>query len=217
LTTLGNITDTGVTSCSNGITTNSSGTFTCNGTAFGVNYFSNSSATTTLSTGTKLAATLGVFGSVQATSTTATSTFAGPVSVGSSTPIGEFVVSKVSTPTTTPFFTVASTTGATSTNIFQIDGNGHIVINAGNAPTISCSPSGGSVVGDDVHGTITTGTLSTSCTVTFARPYTSTPYFVGLTTNSGTVTAGATSLSTTAFTVGLSVGLTGKVYYLLAQ
>jgi hypothetical protein len=45
----------------------------------GTNYFSNSGATTTLTTGTNLAAALGVFGSVQATST-ATSTFTGGIS-----------------------------------------------------------------------------------------------------------------------------------------
>lgn len=51
----------------------------------GTNFFSNSGATTTLTTGTVLTATLGTFGSLQATSTAATSTFAGPAVFGSTT------------------------------------------------------------------------------------------------------------------------------------
>jgi uncharacterized protein (TIGR02145 family) len=57
---------------------NANGSIISTTTPSGTNYFSNSSATTTLTTGTNLAATLGVFGSVQATST-ATSTFAGGI------------------------------------------------------------------------------------------------------------------------------------------
>jgi hypothetical protein len=60
----------------------------CLSASGGTNYFSNSGSTTTLSTGTNLAATLGVFGSIQATSTTATSTLAGGLIVNGNVGIG---------------------------------------------------------------------------------------------------------------------------------
>ena len=50
-------------------------------TSGGTNFFSNSGASTTLTTGTNLISTLGVFGTIQATSTTGTSTFAGAVNM----------------------------------------------------------------------------------------------------------------------------------------
>ncbi len=77
---------------------------------FGTNYFSNSGATTT-NNFANLASTLGVFGTIQATSTTGTSTFAGAsiftgnVGIGTTSPMGGFAFQgfNASTSATTNF------------------------------------------------------------------------------------------------------------------
>ena len=98
--------------------------------AGGVNYFTNSSATTSLTTGSILTALTGTFGTINATSTTGTSTFAnaatfgGNVGIGSSTPNSLLSIQGTSG-STTPLFTVASSTGSTT---FTVLANGNVGI-----------------------------------------------------------------------------------------
>lgn len=117
--------------------------------------------------------------------------------------------------TTGPAFTVIATTSTPSlpVNLFSIDQYGHLMASSTpNTPTVSCSPSGGtlSANSNDTTGSITTGTLSVSCSLTFSRTYSQTPLvFV---TQSGTASIfGVSSRSTTAFTVTLGTAATGDV------
>ena len=64
-----------------------------------MNYFTNSSATTSLTTGSILTAGTGTFGTVNATSTTGTSTFSGSVGIGTTTPASIFDVEGGGNPT----------------------------------------------------------------------------------------------------------------------
>lgn len=117
--------------------------------------------------------------------------------------------------TTGPIFSVNATTStpALPVNLFTVDQYGHLMASSTpNTPTVSCSPSGGTLAANsnDTTGAITTGTLSTSCAVTFSRAYSQTPLvFV---TQSGTASIfGVSSRSTTAFTVTLGTAATGDV------
>lgn len=126
---------------------------------------------------------------------------------GTSTPYAG--LSEVSNSTTLPVTAMATTTGK---NVFKIDAKGNIY-SGGDTPTVTCSPSGGSVAGGNNGGAITTGTLSTSCTLTFADGgFLSGGTMWCTASNSGTVTTNVTSLSNTTVTMGMSA-LTGTVYY----
>lgn len=120
--------------------------------------------------------------------------------------------------TTGSVFTVAATTttnaqlnAGTPIKLFDVDQYGHLMASStGPAqPTVTCSPSGGtlSATSNDVAGTITGGTLSTSCTLTFARAYAITPVVQSTGSN---IFSGVTAQSTTAFTVSM-VATTGDV------
>lgn len=115
--------------------------------------------------------------------------------------------------TTGSIFTVAATTSPSvfkPIKLFDVDQYGHLTASSTRAtPTVSCAPSGGtlSANSNDVTGTITGGTLSTSCTVTFASAYASTPT---VQTTGSNIFTGVTAQSTTAFTASM-VATTGDV------
>lgn len=81
-------------------------------------------------------------------------------------------------------------------------------------PTPSVTGGTSSVSGNDNNGTITvTGTLLTSVTLNFAKPWLSAPDCVIADSSTG-LTAAITSISSSQMTVGFSVGLnSGAVYY----
>jgi len=116
-------------------------------TSLGVNYFSNSGATTTLSTGTNLVAGLFAAPYFVATSSTATSTFnggalfalgGGMVGIGTTSPTALLTVQgSLVTPYTSSLFAVASSSNATSSVIFNITGNGDVNINPAGVPTFA--------------------------------------------------------------------------------
>lgn len=166
---------------------------------------------------------------------TATSTLnfstAGNIGIGTTSPYaklsiagnGLVVTDQYNTPnfilntasTTGPIFSVQATTSPFST-LFSEDQYGHLTASStGATPTISCAPSGGTIgVGsNDASGDFTTGTLSTSCTLTFAHAYSTTPeVLVG-----GGLTSGLTR-STTAVTFTLSAAVTGDtISYLIVM
>lgn len=123
--------------------------------------------------------------------------------------------------TTGSIFTVAATTSPSifsPIKLFDVDQYGHLMASStGPAqPTVTCTPSGGtlSATSNDVTGTITGGTLSTSCTLTFARAYATTPT---VQTTGSNIFSGVTAQSTTAFTVSM-VATTGDVInYVVVQ
>ena len=96
----------------------------------GTNYFSNSGATTTLSTGNILAASIGTFGIINATSTTGTSTFMGMVGIGTTSPLANLTVqANLANSATSTLFVVASSSGTlASSTLFAVTGNGSIGI-----------------------------------------------------------------------------------------
>lgn len=123
--------------------------------------------------------------------------------------------------TTGSIFTVAATTSPnlaqSAIKLFDVDQYGHLTASSTGpaAPTVSCTPSGGTLGANsnDVTGDFTTGTLSTACTLTFARAYAVTPeVMVG-----GGLTSGLTR-STTAVTFTLSAAVTGDdISYFIIQ
>lgn len=164
-------------------------------------------------------------GNLLATSTTATSTFAGDIVQGSGSSV--FTVDytgNVGVGTSTPFanlsiqsnlatgdaFVIATSTGK---SIGGYDNDGHR-FTAGPAPVISsCGTGTGTVVGDDQSGTITTATAATACTMTFAKAYRTAP-MCNVTDDSLVGFADISSISTTATTFGISSALTGgHLYY----
>lgn len=122
--------------------------------------------------------------------------------------------------TTGSIFTVAATTSPSVFNpikLFDVDQYGHLTASStGATPTVVCTPSGGtlSANSNDVTGTITGGTLSTACTLTFAHAYATTPT---VQTTGSNIFTGATAQSTTAFTASM-VATTGDVInYIVVQ
>lgn len=165
-----------------------------------------------------------------ATSTTATSTFAGDVTVGSgSVSFICIYAGNCGFGTTTPYATlsvqalnsitdivaIATSTGAP---VAGYDSDGH-PFTSGPAPTVSsCGTGSPTIVGDDRGGTITTGTAATACTLTFSKAWQKTPYPQGISDNSATIVPSISSISTTAVTFGLGAGLSGgQVYYSFNQ
>jgi peptidoglycan hydrolase-like protein with peptidoglycan-binding domain len=92
------------------------------------------------------------------------------------------------------------------------------VVTTGSAPTISTCGTSPSVVGNNMAGTVTIGSgIVTACTVTFASSFSATPTCV-VTTSSGSISVGVTSLSSSAFTAGFSATLgSGKLYYICIE
>lgn len=76
----------------------------------------------------------------------------------------------------------------------------------------SCGTGSPTVAGTDAAGTITTGTGATGCTMAFAATWVITPHCV-FTTNSGSITVGLTSKSTTSITLTFSAAFSGTVDY----
>lgn len=154
----------------------------------------------------------------------------GDVGIGTTTPAGTLGITTRSTDTygmvladqyNTPVVQVqtASTTGpifqiqATSTadTLFQVDQYGHLMASSTRAkPTVSCTPSGGTISANsnDVTGDITTGTLSTACTVTLGAAYSATPE-IFLQQSGVASILGISARSTTAFTISLGTAATG--------
>lgn len=153
----------------------------------------------------------------------ATSKFASAVTIATTSPTALTVQDifgtnalQVNTASTTGSIFVVQAT-STSDTLFSVDQYGHLMASSTPAtPTVSCTPSGGTLSAnsnDDV-GTITTGTLSTACTITFGRPYVTTPV---VSADGSTAFAGVTSQSTSAFTVTM-VATTGNVInYIIVQ
>lgn len=69
---------------------------------------------------------------------------------------------------------VAKFSSSTGADLFKIFANG-ILSTSSTRPTISSCGSSPSVVGDNFAGTVTVGSVATSCTVTFAPAFTNTP------------------------------------------
>lgn len=108
--------------------------------------------------------------------------------------------------TTGPIFAVEATTTGNPI-LFSEDQYGHLTASStGATPTISCTPSGGTLGAgsNDTSGDFTTGTLSTACTLTFAHVFSVAPEaFTG-----GGLITGQTR-STTAITFTFSAAVTG--------
>lgn len=129
---------------------------------------------------------------------------------------GTAVVNVNTASTTGSIFSVAATTspnlGSGAIKLFDVDQYGHLTASSTKAtPTLSCTPTNNGTIGansNDVTGDITTGTLSTSCTVTFGSVYSATPEIM-LTGSSATIGAAVSSRSTTAFTITLGSAITG--------
>lgn len=164
----------------------------------------------------------------------------GTIGIGTTTPFATLSISSTSPAafaisdafnTTDLLFSTASTTGSIFTiaattspsigapiKLFDVDQYGHLTASStGPAqPTVSCAPSGGtlSATSNDDTGTITGGTLSTSCTVTFARAYAVAPV---VQTTGSNVFSGVTAQSTTAFTVTMAATTGDTINYWVVQ
>lgn len=139
--------------------------------------------------------------------TTATNPFLG---VGTTTP---WATISVAGNGTSPLFAVASTTSQGFPN-FELDSTGHIVTSGGKPVVSSCGTTN-SISGNDTDGSIVfTGTLVTTCTMTFvtAVPAGQTLGCV-VSDNSTAGFSGVTATSTTAVTFGISTGLASGAFF----
>lgn len=136
--------------------------------------------------------------------------------------------SRIGLGTTTPFaylsgvssgilFALASSsTAGSALPVYEIDNKGHVITSGGSTSVSSCGTS--AVSGNDKNGTVTlTGVALTACTINFAQTYAATPECI-VTLNTLASVADVSAISTSAFTVGLSVGLnSGSIYYFCQQ
>lgn len=130
------------------------------------------------------------------------------VGIGTTTPMGHFTVIE----STKQYVMIISTTSTFYS--VAISSNSHF-ITGGPAPTISSCGSGpnGSVVGDDNTGTITAGGgVVTACTLTFFRPWGTSPVCT-ISTNSTAITSDISTLNSTTMVTGFSASLGGGVIY----
>ncbi len=113
--------------------------------------------------------------------------------------------------------TIISAGMGSSSPSLTLDQYGHLITKGSNAGALSGCGTSPSVVGNDTNGVITLGSgLSvTSCTKAFANAFPAgSTVSCSVSSNSLLSFASASAVSTTGFTVGLSVSLaTGKVYY----
>ncbi len=99
----------------------------------------------------------------------------------------------------------ASADNQTLTQQVRLDANGHLEYK-GTAPTLSSCGTSPSIVGNDMVGSVTTGTTNgASCTVTFAAEWTNAPLCV-LTPRGSTITLTAQSVTTLQFAAARSSG-----------
>lgn len=163
--------------------------------AFGPAYFGGS-ATSSFSTAGVL--TLVANGLVVGTNQLVAS--GGNVGVGTSTATAEFAIqanSGTNYPSNTLFLVASSTATATTTE-FSVTNVGHIIASSTN-PVLSSCGTNPTLAGDDTHGTVTSGTLATACTLTFQVAYSAAPACV-VTSESATSTF-AYARTATAITV----------------
>jgi hypothetical protein len=98
---------------------------------------------------------------------------------------------------------------AATTTLWALDNNGHH-ITGGKTPMLSSCGSGPSISGSDHSGTVTGGTGSTGCTVTFGTAYATAPHCTVTPRTGSVLNAFSYTISTTALTVtqtGLDTGL----------
>lgn len=101
----------------------------------------------------------------------------GWLGIGTSSPFSILSIEQAS-PTATPFFTVASTTGSTRQVVYQIDSKGHQV-HGGATPTLTGCGTGATVAGNDNVGRVTLGTgltgVDADCQINFSKSWTTAP------------------------------------------
>lgn len=93
-------------------------------------------------------------------------------------------------------------------------GTGH-VRGTGTAPALTSCGTAPAVLGSDVAGVVTTGSAATTCTITFARTYTTVPSCYFLPT--GTATMPVYTVSATAITVTTDIASTVYNYGCVGQ
>lgn len=228
------------TSCTNQFvrSLNASGAATCATVSSGDVSLANLTATdaTLTFSGTYTGATARTIGlnlaNANTWTATATTTFSGSLLIATTSSnalqindsFGTNVLNVFTASTTGSIFTVAATTSPSlgaPIKLFDVDQYGHLLASSTRAtPTISCTPSGGTMDADsnDVTGSFTTGTLSTACTITFASAYAKVPKVFVQTGSTASGVIGVTSVSATAFTASIGTAVTGDdVDYFVIQ
>lgn len=131
------------------------------------------------------------------------------IGVGSTSPFANFSIQANNGDTTRMLFAIGSSTASATTTIFGIDNVGHQRFGG---PLPTCGTGCSSIAGNDDGGAITTSASATAVTLNFANAWSATPICT-VSDNSTAVTGDISSLSTTAFTISFSLGLTGTIYY----
>lgn len=135
------------------------------------------------------------------------------IGIASTSPFAEFSIQAASFSTNQILFAIGSSTANSTSTLLAIDNSGHFNYKAASS---TCGTGCTNIVGDDDGGTVTTGTAVSSVTVNFGAAWRQTPVCT-VTDSSTSVSADISAISTTAFTVGLSIGLTGTIYYQCAN
>ena len=108
---------------------------------------------------------------------------------------------------TTKYLMAIGTSTPTGPYVVDVSTTCHFNVSSSSLPTLSSCGTTPSVVGNDNAGRITEGTGgTTTCTVTFAYPFTNTPFCVAQTTSTAT-TGAISAVSNTSFTITTSASL----------
>lgn len=133
----------------------------------------------------------------------------------STSSVGSPMVSVSTQPAVLPFdYELTLTSAATSTMVFGIQADGHVV-SSGTTPTIVTCGASPSVDGTDTQGVITIGGgVVTSCTLNFANAFGRSPVCI-VSDNSTTVSASLGTITNTSAIFNTSATLGGgKLYYI---
>jgi hypothetical protein len=134
--------------------------------------------------------------------------YKGNVGIGTTTPLAKFEVYG-----TAGNNAIANFASSSNDTIYKITASGHISTASSTkfTPTLTSCGTSPSIVGNDIAGRVTVGSVSASgCTITFVKAFTNIPSVVLVNESASVVNAMSYTVSTTTITVS-QTGLTGDV------
>lgn len=144
----------------------------------------------------------------------------GILGVSTTSPFAKFSIHANAVDTNQVLFAIGSSTATATSTLFSVTNTGHLIASS-TSPVLSACGTSPTMVGDDSHGTVTTGATANGCTVTFSRAYTVAPVCAvtsqtGSVVNTFSYAVTVSTLTTTETAIGggkfdyICYGLTGQ-------